>query len=96
MAWKNIKGKESEVMPNIASNQDGADTKMFHVAFAKGFDNYLIRSTDSDVLFINLINEPVLPSKNIVIQYHVASSSPKYAKTYFVLNQNGCNMQQKR
>ena len=74
-AWKVIKGKEPEVMPNIASNQDEAD---IHVAFATGFDNYLIRSTDSDVLFINLINEPVLRSKNIVIPYNVASSSPKY------------------
>ena len=46
-AWKIIKGnKKPEVMPNIASNQDEADTKMFHVAFATEFDNYLIPYED--------------------------------------------------
>ena len=62
-------GKDPEVMPNIASNRDEAETKMFHVAFSTEFDNYVIRSTSSDVLFINFINEPVLHSKNIVVLY---------------------------
>ena len=70
---------EVQLLPDLCSQQEEADTKVFLVAcMLQNYDTYLIRSTDSDVLFVACVNQSEIYSKNIVIQYNTENSPSKY------------------
>ena len=77
--WKICSGAPPTPFLPLSSCQEEADTRMFFaVTVLDSYESYLVRSTDSDVLFVACINETKFRNKNVVIQYNTASSSARY------------------
>lgn len=66
------------LLGSMNNNHEESDTLIFFIIKALDLPTYLVRSTDSDVLFIALLNHDKLGDKVIDIEYHVLGSAPKY------------------
>ena len=76
-AWE-ITNRALTPLDYLHNNHDECDTLAYLLIANTDYRSYMIRSTDSDLLFIACLNCDKLANKSITLQYNTYNSTAKY------------------